>query len=69
MLNMISISLFYCCEKMFPLWIHGWLGKIKGRFTSHLNIGDITDVDYTFAKRVCKDFKVKNLEEYHDLYV
>ena len=30
---------------------------------------DITDVDYAHAKRVCKDFEIKNLEEYHDLYV
>ena len=30
---------------------------------------DITDVDYAHAKRVCKDFEIKNLEGYHDLYV
>ena len=24
---------------------------------------------YTHAKRVCKDIEIKNLEEYHDLYV
>ena len=30
---------------------------------------DITDTDYVHAKRVCKDFKTKKLEEYHDLYV
>ena len=29
----------------------------------------ITNADYTHAKRVCKDFKVKNLGEDHDLYV
>ena len=33
---------------------------------SHLNMEDITDADYTQAKRVCKDFKIKNLGEYHD---
>ena len=27
----------------------------------------ITDADYTHAKRVCKDFKIKDLGEYHDL--
>ena len=32
-------------------------------------MNDITDVDYAHAKKVCKDFKVKNLVEYHDLYV
>ena len=30
---------------------------------------DITDVDYAHAKRVCKDFEIKNLGKYHDLYV
>ena len=38
-------------------------------FQSHLYMEDITDVDYVHAKRVCKDFKIKNLEECHDLYV
>ena len=33
-------------------------------FYSHLNMEDITDADYTHAKRVCK-----SLGEYHDLYV
>ena len=30
---------------------------------------DIADADYAHAKRVSKDFKIKNLGEYHDLYV
>ena len=30
---------------------------------------DITDADYAHAKRVCKDFEINNLGEYHDLYV
>ena len=30
---------------------------------------DITDADYTHAKRVCKDFEIKHLGEYHDLQV
>ena len=30
---------------------------------------DITDADNAHAKRVCKDFEKKNLEEHHDLYV
>ena len=36
---------------------------------SHLNMEDITDADYTHRKRVCKDFQIKSLGEYHDLYV
>ena len=27
----------------------------------------ITDADYTYAKRVCKDFEIKNLGENQDL--
>ena len=30
---------------------------------------DLTDADYVHAKRVCKNFEIKNLGEYHDLYV
>ena len=30
---------------------------------------DITDADYARLKRVCKDFEVKKLGEYPDLYV
>ena len=29
----------------------------------------ITDVDYMLAKRICKDFEIKNLGEYHEFYV
>ena len=41
----------------------------KEDFYSHLNMEDITDVDYAHAKRICKDFEIKNLGEYLDLYV
>ena len=30
---------------------------------------DIADADYTYAKRICKDFEIKNSQEHHDLYV
>ena len=30
---------------------------------------DITDEDYAHAKKVCKDFKIRNLGEYHNFYV
>ena len=33
----------------------------KEDFYSHLHMEDITDVDYGHAKRVCKEFKIKNL--------
>ena len=29
---------------------------------------DITHANYAHAKRVCKDFEIKILGEYHDLY-
>ena len=41
----------------------------KEEFYSNLNIEDITDADYIHAKRVCKDFEIKNLGEYHDFYL
>ena len=41
----------------------------KDDFYSHLNIEDITDAHCMDANRVCKDFKSKNLGEYHDFYV
>ena len=38
-------------------------------FYCHLNMEDITDADYAYAQRICKDFDIKNLEEYHELAV
>ena len=40
----------------------------KEEFYNNLNMEDITDEDYMHGKRVCKDFEMKNLGEYHDLY-
>ena len=40
----------------------------KQDFYSHLNMEDITDAGYMHPKRVCKDFEIKNLGDYH-LYV
>ena len=74
----ILINLFCCrAERCLSLWIHGWLGKKlndtslfeKENFYSHLNMEDLTDTDYTHAKRVCNNFEIKNLGEYHDLYL
>ena len=41
----------------------------KEDFYSYLNMEDMTDADYVHAKRVCKDFVMNNLGEYHYLYV
>ena len=57
-------------------WIYGWLRKIqwniitwKKDFYSHWNMKDISDADYAHWKRVWKEFEIKKLREYHDLYV
>ena len=41
----------------------------KEEFYSHLNMEDITEADFAHAKRVSKNFEIKNLGEYFDLYV
>ena len=41
----------------------------KEEFYGNLSMEDITDANYMHAKRVCNDFKIKNLGEYHDLYL
>ena len=41
----------------------------KEDFHSHLIMEDITDEDYGHVKKVCKDFKIRNLGEYHNFYV
>ena len=41
----------------------------KEEFYTNLNMEDITDADYMHAKRVCKDFEIKNLGKNHDLYL
>ena len=41
----------------------------KEYFHSELNKEHITDEDYLHAQKVCNTFKIKNLGEFHDLYV
>ena len=41
----------------------------KEEFYSNLNMEEIPEVDYMHRKRVCKDFEIKSLGEYHDLYL
>ena len=38
-------------------------------YYSNLSMKNITDADNVDGKRICKDFKTKNLGEYHDFYV
>ena len=41
----------------------------KEAFYSKLNLEDITDKDYENAQKVWEAFGIKDLGEYHDLYV
>ena len=41
----------------------------KEAFYSNLNLEDISDEDYAHAQKVWDVFELKNLGEYHDLYV
>ena len=43
--------------------------QMKKAFHSKLNLEDITDKEYEHYKKVWKVFEIKNLGEYHDLYV
>ena len=36
---------------------------------SQLNMEDIADANYAYSKWVCKDFEIKKLGEYCDMYV
>ena len=41
----------------------------KEGFDNRLNMEDITDANYADTKRVCEDFEINSLGEYHDLLV
>ena len=41
----------------------------KEDFYSNLNLEDISNEDYAHAQKVWDVFEIKNLGEYHDLYV
>ena len=41
----------------------------KEKKISKINKENITDADYMHTKRVCRDFEIQNLGEYHDLFL
>ena len=41
----------------------------KDKFYSKLNMSDVSDKDYDHARKVWKEFGIKNMGEYHDLYL
>ena len=41
----------------------------KEAFYSKLNMEDLTNVDYKHVNNVFKEFELRNLGKYHDLYV
>ena len=70
---MITINLFYC---VYPYeYMNDWeeFNEMslpeKEDFYNHLNMEYITHAGYEHSKRVCKDFEINNLGEYHDLYI
>ena len=41
----------------------------KDKFYNNLNMSGVSDKDYEHARKVWKEFKIKNMGEYHDLYL
>ena len=41
----------------------------KSDFYSNLNVKEISGIDYRHAEKVFNEFNIKNVGEYHDLYV
>ena len=59
--NMITMSLFYYCENVYPYkYMDDWEKfseiSLPEKEGCHLNMEDITDTDYANAKRVCINF-------------
>ena len=42
---------------------------LSKEFYNNLYMGDITDADQMYTKRVCQDFEIKKLGEYQDFYL
>ena len=72
---MISMSLFYCCEKVFAL-MNIWMIR-KNSMRHYLKkktftVGEIWKIllmQIKHTEKGCKDFEIKHLGEYHDFYI
>ena len=77
----ITISLFYILLLLKGVYAYEYMDEweklfetlllAKEDFYSRLNksLRYTTDTYYTVTKRICKDFEINSLGEYHDLYV
>ena len=73
---MISIIFSAVKKRYLSLWIYSSRKKFnknivppKEAFYNELNWEGISDTDYEHVKKVLEAFELKNLREYHDLYV
>ena len=73
---MISIKLFFVKKRcVYPYEFMDEQEKFKEtslpekKIYSSLTMAEITDSDYIHAKGICKDFEIKNLGQYHYLYL
>ena len=58
-----------CCDRNYRKNFDEIISGERRFLQSHVNMEDIIDADYGHTKTVCKNFKTRNLGEYHDLYV
>ena len=74
--NFLTTTSLFLQKDVYPCeYMDGWKKfnetslSVKEDFYSHLNMEDMTNADYARTKRVCKNFEIENLGEYHNLYV
>ena len=74
--NFLTTTSLFLQKDVYPCeYMDGWKKfnetslSVKEDFYSHLNMEDMTNADYAHTKRVCKNFEIENLGEYHNLYV
>jgi hypothetical protein len=75
--QLINLSSFYSDEKgVYPYYYMDGLSRFeertlppKSEFYSKLNDTDISEEDYPHAQHVWETFDIKNMKEYHNLYL